>query len=83
MTWYGRSLTLIIIYSITGLSHPSYDKQKKGKKKREKQRRTGHQKYNDTVWQFSHTHHILGYNRSLTPIILYQNKKEKQKRTRH
>ena len=33
MTWYGRSLTLIIIYSITGLSHPSYDKQKKGKTK--------------------------------------------------
>ena len=47
------------------------------------QKRAGHQKNNDTVWQVSHAHHSLRYNRSLTTITLQQNKKDKKKGTRH
>ena len=64
-TWYDRSLTTIILYSMTGLSHRHIWQNKK-----DKQKRTGHQKNNDKVWQVSHSHNSLRYNRSLTPIIL-------------
>ena len=49
-------LSPIILYSITGLSDPSYHDKTKRTNKKDKQKRTGHQKR---------------YSRSLTPIIFY------------
>ena len=78
-TWYDRSLTPIILYSTTGLSHPSYY---------EKTKRTNKKGLNIRKI-------LTWYGRSLTPIIAYhtiglshpsyykKTKRTNEKRTRH
>ena len=47
--------------------------------KKDKQKRTEHKKNNDIVWQVSHTHHILRYNRSVTPSYYNKTKRKNKK----
>ena len=58
-TWYNRSLTTIILYSITGLSHSSYYNKTKRTNKKEKQKGLDIRKI------------LTQFSRSFTPTIFY------------